>query len=284
MKKSLIFVLALLIYLGSSFCYAQEYDGFKLAWTPLQVSLFPPVELPPSDAVFGARANLLYGKIKSVYGLDVGIIQHTTEKNVGVQAGAANWANDITGVQASPFLNIAGDSLFLVQFGGYGVSYAGKINGIQWGSLFIRANKITGVQLGFVQMADEMEGIQCGDVSYAGSGGGVQLGGLFSRADNFNGFQYGGLANYSGTVFSGVQFSSFSNYSNDAGGVQFTMIYNRAISFSGIQISYFLNDVISLNRGVQIGLLNSAAESKGFQVGLINKSKSRILPLINWPD
>jgi hypothetical protein len=35
-------------------------------------------------------------------------------------------------------------------------------------------------------------------------------------------------------------------------------------------------------RGLQFGLFNSAKDLKGLQIGLLNRSGRRVLPIINW--
>jgi hypothetical protein len=266
-KKIIYLTIIGCVLILSSFCFAQGTESTRPLWTPFQISLSPNAVLPPCDTVIGLRGNLLYGKTKSVTGVDIGIVQQTTENCVGLQLGAADLATNITGIQYSPFLCIAEDSPFLIQYG----------------TLFNKANRITGVQIGFIEMADEIKGWQLGVATYAGAGSGVQFFGLFNWADRYSGYQFG-IVNYSGVLFSGLQFSAASNYSNDASGFQFGVIYNRAVNFSGTQISFFLNDVKEVASGVQIGLFNSAKTSKGFQIGLINISRSRIMPFVNWPD
>jgi hypothetical protein len=251
----------------SSFCYAKDPESSRPTWTPFQISFTPDAVLPPSDTVIGVRGNLFHGRTKNVTGVDIGIVQQTTEKSVGLQFGAADIANNITGVQYSPFLCIAEESTSLIQYG----------------TLFNKINRIAGIQIGMIDMADEINGWQLGTVSYAGAGSGVQFFGLLNWADSYSGYQYG-IVNYSGNSFSGLQLSAVSNYSNDVSGFQFGALYNRAANFSGTQVSFLLNDVKGDASGVQIGLFNNARASKGFQIGLINISRSRIMPFVNWPD
>jgi hypothetical protein len=35
-------------------------------------------------------------------------------------------------------------------------------------------------------------------------------------------------------------------------------------------------------KGIQIGLINSAVDLKGLQIGLWNKNQKRSMPIINW--
>ena len=60
-----------------------------------------------------------------------------------------------------------------------------------------------------------------------------------------------------------------------------------AINITGktrpFQCALILNNSESMT-GLQVGLFNFTGELSGIQIGLLNKSRTRILPLINWSD
>ena len=72
------------------------------AWAqkkPIQLALFSPIQIfPPEDTIAGVRLSI-YGKNAVVNGVDVGIVNKTTEVSRGVMYGAVGLANDFQGVQ-----------------------------------------------------------------------------------------------------------------------------------------------------------------------------------------
>jgi len=60
-----------------------------------------------------------------------------------------------------------------------------------------------------------------------------------------------------------------------------------AVNITGItrpfQCALILNNSDKMT-GLQMGLLNFTGELSGLQIGLINKSRIRILPIVNWSD
>ena len=60
-----------------------------------------------------------------------------------------------------------------------------------------------------------------------------------------------------------------------------------AINITGrtrpFQCALVLNNSESMT-GLQVGLFNFTGELSGIQIGLLNKSRTRILPIINWSD
>jgi len=55
---------------------------------PVQLSLVTPIQIVPEDqSLKGFRFNLLYGKNASVSGLDIGLVNRTTEKQVAFNGG-----------------------------------------------------------------------------------------------------------------------------------------------------------------------------------------------------
>ena len=66
--------------------------------SPVQISLFAPVQIVPMDkSVWGLRLDLIYGKNANVTGLDWGLVNHDTGD--GLQLGLANFTETMHGLQ-----------------------------------------------------------------------------------------------------------------------------------------------------------------------------------------
>lgn len=123
---------------------------------PIQISLFPPVQIVSEDeAIGGVRLSLLYGKNTTVTGLDIGVVSHATEGvSKGVQFGFVGIVDaDFTGFQDT-WVNVT----------------KGKMEGFQWGVVNY-AGHASGFQLGFVNYAVTMKGLQIGLLNFIKQGG-----------------------------------------------------------------------------------------------------------------
>jgi hypothetical protein len=165
------------------------------AVSPVSVAIAPPIQFPPGDFnVTGVRASLLWGKHRSVYGIDVGLLGNITEQTftgiavaggfnktggdttiTGLQlAGGANINTNkttIVGLQAALGMNyntgastIAGVQLALVNMSAFTDIY-----GVQAG-LYNKAKDVYGLQLGLINVADNLHGIQIGLVNFNAKG------------------------------------------------------------------------------------------------------------------
>ena len=126
------------------------------AQSPIQLSLFPPVQLvDEGSAIQGLRLSLIYGKNTNVTGLDWGLINHTTSGlSKGVQWG-------LVGYNQGDFLGWQGNFINFTE---------GNVEGLQWG-FFNQGGHVSGLQLGFVNYAHSMKGIQIGLVNIIKQGG-----------------------------------------------------------------------------------------------------------------
>jgi hypothetical protein len=172
--------------------------------SPIGLSVAGPVQLPPSDfTVAGARASLLWGNHRSVYGFDFSFIgNHTQNSFTGVAlAGGYNWNQGTTtaiGLQAAGFANVNINKATIV-----GLQVAGLINYngaestlVGLGAALINRTphtKVIGAQAGLYNQAREVYGFQFGLINSAESLHGVQLGllnfnktGLFAVAPFLN--------------------------------------------------------------------------------------------------
>ncbi len=134
---------------------------FAFTWcvvadSPIQVSLFTPIQIVPSkQGVTALRLNFIYGKNTYVKGIDLGLINQTTSgQSVGLQMGLAGLNNqDFLGGQVNS-VNITMENF----------------EGLQWG-LVNYAGAANGLQLGFVNYAGTLKGLQIGLINIINSGG-----------------------------------------------------------------------------------------------------------------
>jgi hypothetical protein len=175
MKQFWVASFALLALLAPAFATAQS---------PIQIALFNPVQIVPEDeAIRGVRLNILYGKNTWVRGLDVGLVNHTTDGiSKGIQAGLINLAeSDFLGWQPGVVNIIEGE--FLGLQGGFWAPF----NQIDGGE---------GAQIGIVNVARDMSGFMLGLVNYAENMYGLQIG-LVNIIENKDGFPFFPIVNWS---------------------------------------------------------------------------------------
>ncbi len=137
-----------------------------------------------NEDVRGLRINFVYGENANMSGVDLGIVNSTTENFVGFgwapganlvggDAVGIQWtwiyahtAGEFTGWQSGVVARISGAGSSGLQSGWINLVEA-DLTGVQIG-LFNRAESIRGVQLGFVNWAERLDGgIQIGFVNYA---------------------------------------------------------------------------------------------------------------------
>jgi hypothetical protein len=73
----------------------------------------------------------------------------------------------------------------------------------------------------------------------------------------------------------------WAHYNYKVNGVSGVLWVNFTEIIRGLQFSLLWNDSYE-TKGVQIGLINRSKKLKGFQIGLWNINQKRKLPLINW--
>jgi hypothetical protein len=143
MLKKLIIMIIILL---SVQVYAQN--------KPIQIALFAPIQIFSEEyAITGVRWNILYGKNSSVTGLDFGLINRTTEKkSVGVQFGIMGFADrGWTGLQSN-FVNVTRNEFKGVQFGF--LNYAEDANGLMIGVINY-ARRLYGLQIGLFNLIEQ---------------------------------------------------------------------------------------------------------------------------------
>ena len=139
--RKLMAVLALALLAGIQTVSAEE----PAPMTPVMFSLFTPAQVPSENFdVKGLRIDLLYGKCRNLYGLDAGLVNHTTGKEVGLAVGVVNYVE-------------------------------GKFTGLQAGVVNV-AKQASALQVGIYNGADDMSGFQIGVINHARIMRGVQIG------------------------------------------------------------------------------------------------------------
>ncbi|WP_413561219.1 LA_2272 family surface repeat-containing protein [Bdellovibrio sp. HCB209] len=187
MRKNILATLFLSVLLLTSTSQA--------AFTPLGVSIAPPVQFPPRDfSITGVRLNVLWGHHRDVYGFDLGVLGNITDQDfvgvglaggfnatygsttiIGLQlAGLGNYNQQkttVVGLQAALFMNynVAESSVSGVQLALANISPATSVYGVQLG-VYNKARAVYGLQVGLVNMADNLHGVQIGLVNFNNTG------------------------------------------------------------------------------------------------------------------
>jgi hypothetical protein len=123
---------------------------------PIQLALVTPVQLfSEDDAVTGLRFNFLYGRNVFFTGLDLGLVNHTTEGiSKGLQYG-------LVGLADEDFMGWQDNMVNVVN---------GNFEGFQ-SALVDYAYSANGLQLAIVNYAGSMKGLQIGLVNIIREGG-----------------------------------------------------------------------------------------------------------------
>jgi len=154
---------------------AAETNQVRNPFTPLQISLWNPVQLAPEKwDVLGLRLNLLYGKNVAVKGIDIGLV-NSARRFEGIQIGLFN---TVSGMSMMPFSFPTYPTSTGIQIGS--INYVlGNFDGIQIGgnvnSVFRR---VRGIQLAVINQAGDMRGLQIGLINNARTMVGVQIGAI----------------------------------------------------------------------------------------------------------
>jgi hypothetical protein len=222
-------------------------DGFS----PVQIGIWEPIQIFDRDySIVGIRLNPLRGTNRSVMGVDVGIWNQVEDDSWGFQLGLVNQTGQLNGSTSGD-----ADAAAKGRLGGLQLGYvngADTVWGLQLGLANLARQKVAGLQLGVVNGQKEVMGIAIGLLN-GGSGHlrGVQL----------------GLVNVS-SIASGVQ----------AGGSNLTTGEMRGVQLGVLNFS-------KSARGLQLGLVNVTESLSGVQIGLVNNVASRerwaYIPFIN---
>ena len=243
------------------------------SWTPLQVAIWPPVQLAPKDAdVYGVRVDVPYGSNANLYGVDAGVLNTIGRGNlndlqklegrvVGIQAGLLNAAGGMWGIQGGAF-NAVGD-MKGISYGAF-LDDAGKVQGAQLSGFgfwlgWNQAREIQGIQVAGMNMSAKVEGMQVGLAQDGGRVTGGQVGAI-NAATEVRGGQVGAI-----------------NLSRELAGLEIGAV--NVVGPTGGKAKGGCRV-----RGVQLGLCNYAQEMAGVQLGVLNvipKGPIPFFPLIN---
>lgn len=175
-------------------------------WTPIQVSLFPPVQIFASDTeIIGFRLNVLIGYSAKVTGLDVGVEVNQVAEMSGVQIALMNQALCFDGIQVGLGNQIGSlgpprleAHKQVVQPGALSRNSGiqiGLLNGVGRTSPFSfdeTESCFLGLQIGVLNAGDVIRGVQLGTLAnFADEITGLQLSGLWNQARILHGVQIG---------------------------------------------------------------------------------------------
>lgn len=154
--------------------------------------------------------------------------------------------------------------------------YTAGVNGFEFGSLFnivkhdvryvelaglfnIVGGQVKGFQFGglYNAVSDSVSGVQVGGIANVvhKNTNGLQIGGIFNKVQSAQGLQLAGITNIIQKETKGLQIAGIANISQK--------------KMNGLQIAGICN-VTKEMRGVQIGMINYADTSSGFNIGIIN--------------
>ena len=262
MKNTLLYTSLVCLCLTGSKALADPPEDEGMYTTPVNLSLFTPIELFPLKPrrVVGLSLNLLYGHEEELWGAQAGVV-NSADLLRGVQLGVANISDGGTGVQIGLFQWVEGDLV-----------------GVQVGlTNYVRDFK--GLQLSAGNIATRVKGIQLSPGSNINdSFSGIQVGLWNSNRKNFWGIQVGLLnenqmqTRGAGSIQVGnVEYSQLEttyHHGGRADGIQVGLILNQALVTNGAQIGIF--NYSAKISGLQLGILNYTEELNGIQIGLLN--------------
>ena len=146
---------------------------------PFALSLVPAIEFPSEDwSVAGLRIDVLAGRHRDVWGIDVGVLGNEIEEDMeGVQvAGLFNRIGRSDGAwQSAGILNRCERDFYGLQTAGILNWTDGTVEGAQI-ALLNRASELSGLQIGLYNAIDRGSGVQIGFINAARSLDGLQIG------------------------------------------------------------------------------------------------------------
>jgi hypothetical protein len=142
----LVTISAVLLVLAAAPARATAADAAAPETRPIQLALLNPVQIfPERYGIKGLRLDLLYGKNASLTGVDLGLVNHITQNEVGWSWGLVS----------------------LVE---------GNFTGFQDNAVNITQKRFEGFQFGVVNVSEEASGFMLALVNYAGTLNGLQIG------------------------------------------------------------------------------------------------------------
>ncbi len=246
-------------------CFAPEIAFTSSSDTaPVNLSLYYPVQLFNEEyAVYGLRCSVLYGRSRSVSGVDIGFgLNYVAEAMNGVQIAVIG-----NGTLDDP---VSGE-LF---------RSSKETNGIQIGGVFSETTNMRGIQIsGLINSVQNLKGVQIGGLvnRAGGSAYGLQFAGLWNGSyGDSAGLMIGALGNQTEGSFTGLQAAGLWNLADSRSRVvQIAGITNISFHSRGVQISGIINFVNSDHYGMQASLVNYSEECRGLQMGFLSNINER---------
>ncbi len=290
-------VLTACLAVSTNFVFAQQINKSKREAPNIAINISS-----NRDSVKTSYFNL--GLISNLYnqrGIGLNVISSAVKNNMtGIQAsGFVNITrNRANGVMLSGITNIVGNKANGVMVTGL-INVTGKeANGMQ-ASLFanIVGNRSNGLAIGGLMNVSgkEMDGLHIGGLANVSgiSQKGIALAGLMNAtANRLNGLQVASILNIAGKENKGAQLSLISNVGVEVRGVQATVLTNIAAdTLRGFQLAGAVNIAVNTRgafqlagitnisqgrtKGVQLAPGNYAGGIDGVQIGILNMSTGK---------
>ncbi len=188
----------------------------------------------------------------------------------------SGYSNGVKGVEVGGILNMNKENVYGVQMGGISNLVGGDVQGVQGAGIanLVQGNfeggQFSGIS-GIVKR--DFVGVQASGISSIVRGGfeGIQLSGISNIAyETSNGVQLAGISNSVRDTLIGIQVAGIVNFAPH--GINYTQvagIANIADSTTGVQLSGIFNRT-TVNSGFQLGLVNCSKSSTGIAVGIFN--------------
>ncbi len=225
MKKTSLF--AAIFAAGAVFAAPGDYntavgpDDSRPCYRTVGLDFAYPIGVFTGNAVNNLGLNLFYGKRRSVYGIDLGLVSRVTGDVCGLQVnGGAAWIEGgCCGIGVSGLFNVRLD-------GSCGIDIASALN--------YTKGEFAGIQIALVNIDGEFGGGQIGVYNHDRSGGaGFQLAVANAAFNDFYGWSLG-VVNCA-ERFAGLQLGVVNYAAENASGLQLG-VFNGAKNLAGVQI------------------------------------------------
>ena len=135
--------------------------------TPIQFSFFAPLQIfSEKYHIYGLRLTLPYGSNKSLYGLDVGLVNKLqTLYGLGISALYSKHSGDMYGVNLAGAFNLSTGNDVGLSIAGF-FNETERIDGVQMATLHNQAKTVNGVQISLFNYCRKMNGVQIGLLNY----------------------------------------------------------------------------------------------------------------------
>jgi hypothetical protein len=173
MKKSAWFWMVLVL---AAALFAVPESDAQGRTVPVQLSLYSPAQVFPEDTdVVGLRLNLIRGVNNHVSGIDIGLWNRAYGDETAFQLGGLNVVDGHYGGIQLGVANLVGETFTGWQGGLFNMT-RGESGMLQSGAMNLALSGLRGVQLGFVNYAQDISGLQIGVFNACQVMYGVQIG------------------------------------------------------------------------------------------------------------